>query len=170
MRRYLRYLIIFLIIIICFLLQTTFFQTFALAGVSPNLLIIIVVSIAYMGGKNQGIIIGLICGLLYDFIYSDVIGLYSLIYMFIGYINGFLNKIYYSDDFTMPIFIIGISDFIYGISVYIFEFLLRGKLNILFYIRRIILPETVYTLLISVILYKILHSINSKIETKEGEV
>lgn len=156
-----------LIIIICFVLQTTFFQALALADVVPNLMLIVTVAYGYMGGEKEGIYVGLCCGLLIDLFFGGVIGLYALIFMVIGYLNGVLNKIYYTDDLIIPLILIAISDIFYNFYYYITEFLLRGRVNLMFYFRRIILPEVVYTVLISVVLYKLLHTLHRISKRKE---
>lgn len=43
---------VFIIIAICFLLQTTLFQALSFASISPNLLIIVVSSFGFMRGKK----------------------------------------------------------------------------------------------------------------------
>lgn len=159
----------FFVIILCFLLQTTVFQSIALADVVPNLLLIITVAIGYMRGRKEALFTGLFCGLLIDLTYGRVIGLFGLFFMIIGYLNGFCNKVYYKDDFTIPVVLVGISDFFYSFFYYIFEFLLRSRLNLGFYIRRIILPELVYTVLVSVVVYKLLHTLNGLLERLENK-
>ena len=140
------------------------FHYIALANIVPNLIIILVAATAYMRGKTTGMLLGLFSGLLVDLIYGNyIIGLYALIYMLLGYLIGFTNRYYSNDDYTLPIVIIGVSDLIYGFSYYIFEFLLRGRLNLLYYFRRIILPEIIYTVAVSVLLYKLLHMINNRL-------
>ncbi|MDF2845633.1 MAG: putative rane protein [Herbinix sp.] len=159
-----RFIVYFLEILICFLIQSAMFHYIALANIVPNLIIILVAATAYMRGKTTGMLLGLFSGLLIDLIYGNyIIGLYALIYMLLGYFIGLTNRYYSNDDYTLPIVIIGVSDLIYGFSYYIFEFLLRGRLNLLYYFRRIILPEIIYTVAVSVLLYKLLHMINNRL-------
>lgn len=164
-------LIVYIIeIILCFLIQSAMFHYISLASIMPNLLLILVVSTAYMRGRIPGMMIGLFSGLLVDLMYgSYIIGLYALMYLLIGYFIGFLNRFYSNDDYTFPIIIVAISDFIYGFFYYIFEFLLRGRLNFLYYLRRFIFPEIIYTVAVSVFLYKLLHMINNRLEHKPDE-
>lgn len=151
-------------IIICYVLQTSMFGYINLADIMPNLLLILVVSYAYMRGRMTGLLLGLFSGLLIDLMSGGyIIGLYALIYMLIGYCIGYTYRYYSNDDYTFPILIIAVSDFAYGLLFYIFEFLLRGRLNFLFYLRRLILPEIIYTLVVSVVLYKLLHMINNRL-------
>ncbi|WP_167956490.1 rod shape-determining protein MreD [Anaerosporobacter faecicola] len=159
-----RFFMFFITIIVCFLLQSTVFQALSLAGVAPNLLLIVTVAAGYMYGRTKGIYVGLACGLLVDICYGDIIGLFGLMYMCIGYLNGYAHKIYFRDDYTMPIILVSISDFLYGFFYYVFLFLLRNRLNFFFYLRRIILPELIYTVVVSIVLYKILHILNVKLE------
>ncbi|MDD3173675.1 MAG: rod shape-determining protein MreD [Herbinix sp.] len=166
-------LIIYIIeIIICFIIQSAMYDYISLADIMPNLLLILVVSTAYMHGRMSGLMLGLISGLLIDLLNGGyVVGLNALLYMLIGYFIGFTYKYYSDDDYTLPIIIIAVSDLIYGFFYYVVEFLLRGRLNFLFYLRRLIIPEIIYTVAVSIFLYKLLHMINKRLEHKtEKEV
>lgn len=66
MRRVLSIIIIFLIFILIYLLQSNFFNWFTIAGVKPNLFIILSLFIGIFIGKTYGGIIGIIFGLLLD--------------------------------------------------------------------------------------------------------
>ena len=43
-----------------------------------------------------------------------------------------------------------------------FSFLLRGRLNIFLYLRNLILPEIIYTVVVGLVIYKIMHRIEDK--------
>lgn len=135
----------------------------------PNLLIILVVSNAYMRGKMTGMSVGFFSGLLLDILFGNVIGLYAMLLLIIGYIAGFANRIYSRDDFTLPLIFIAIANFVYQFLYYIFEFLLRGKLDFLFYFRTLILPEVIYTVAAAIFLYKLLQLINHALDRNELE-
>ena len=61
------------IIIICFLLQSTLFQALSFAAISPNLLIVVVSSFGFMRGKKEGMFIGFFCGLIVDMFFGNVL-------------------------------------------------------------------------------------------------
>ena len=155
------------IIIICFLLQCTLFKALAIASISPNLLIIVTSSFGFMRGKRDGMFIGLCSGLLMDLFYGDVIGFYALIYMYIGYFNGFFRKIFYPEDIKLPMILISASDLFCNLLVYFSMFLFRGRLAFQYYFMHIIAPEWVYTIMVTVFLYFILLMINQKLEKSE---
>lgn len=155
-------------IIVFYILQCTLFKTIALASVSPNLLIILTFAAGFLRGKKEGMYVGFFAGLILDLFYGKVIGFNALLYMYIGYINGFFNMVFYDDDVTMPIGLVCVSDFIYNFVFYIFSFLLRNRLNFGYYLIHIILPEMVYTVVITLLIYRIILKVNRKLEAFEN--
>lgn len=155
-----RIIVIILEMLICFLLQTTVFRWFALAGIVPNLLLILTVSYGFMKGKIEGLIVGLACGFIIDLAYGNVLGLYAAIFMTIGFFIGHLTKVLNTNDNFIPILLVSISQLSYFLLSYIFTFLLRGRLNIIFYFITIGLPEIVYTTLVSIFAYRIINKID----------
>lgn len=162
-----RKLSVFAIVVICFLLQSTLFQTLSFASISPNLLIVAVSAFGFMRGRKEGMWIGFFSGLLMDIFFGSIIGFYALIYMYIGYINGFFRKIFFPEDIKLPLILIAASDMACSIMVYLFLFLLRGKFQFNYYLMHIMLLELVYTILVSLIIYFIILKINQKLEVIE---
>ena len=158
---------IFFIIVICFLLQSTVFQALSFASISPNLLIVVVSSFGFMQGRKEGMWIGLFCGLLLDIFFGDVFGFYTIVYMVIGYIHGMFRKIFYPDDIKLPMMLILGSDLVLGLIMYLLRFLSRKKVHFGYYLGHIIIPEMVYTLVITLGLYFILLKINQHLEKIE---
>ncbi len=149
-----RFIVTSIIIFTAYLAQTTLMADIRIAGVVPNLLLVVVALVGYINGRTQGMITGLILGLIYDCQYAGVIGLYALFYMCLGYVNGICHKIFFRDDYTLPVIMVTASSLALGFMTYVFEFLLRSRLNFNYYLRNIIVPETVYTVFIAVLLLK----------------
>lgn len=156
-----------IVIFVCFLLQTSFFVAFKLANVTPNILIILISSIAIMRGQKEGMVVGFVCGILIDLLYSPYLGIFAFIYMMFGFVDGYFNKVYYANDILMPMLVIGFSDLTYGLCMYIGYGLLHNHLHFLTYFGRIILPETVYTAAIGMVLYRVFFRINKWLENYE---
>ena len=156
-----------LVILACFILQTTVFQTLAIGSIVPNLLLIATISFGFMRGKITGIWTGFLCGILKDLFYGNLLGFYALVYLCIGYGAGCCTKIFYDEEIRVPMFLVAVGDLIYGLAVYGFQFLMRGRIEIFFYLRRIIIPEAIYTVLITVVLYKLLFILNKKLTELE---
>ena len=163
----LRKFILFLIISICYVLQTTTFQTLSFANITPNLLIIVVASFGLMRGRKEGMYIGFFSGLLIDIFCGFYLGIYALLYMYVGYLTGLFQKRFYPEDIKLPLLIISVSDFLSNIIIYLILFLTRSRFDFGYYFSNIILPELVYTMIITIFLYLLLLKINQKLEAYE---
>ena len=162
-----RFIVSFLLVISCFVLQSTVFKSIAFGGIIPNLMIVLTASFGFMRGEKAGILFGFFCGLLADIFFGTVIGLYAMIYMYIGYANGKFNMIFYPEDIKLPLALIFVSDMAYGLLSYIILFLMRGRFHFTYYLIHIILPEMVYTIVVTLIFYPFLLWINKKLEDRE---
>lgn len=168
MKKYLkRICICAVIILVCFLLETTIFQKLALASIVPNLLIVVTSSFGFMRGKKEGLIIGFVCGILKDVLGGSLLGFYALIYMIIGYCNGFFKRVFYDEDIKLPMVLIAVSEFVYSISIYVFLFMLKSDFQFWYYLGHIIMPELVYTILVTLGLYQVILHINRRLEEDE---
>ena len=156
-----------IIIIVCYLLQSTLFQVLSFAGISPNLLIVVTSAFGFMRGQKEGTWIGLFCGLCMDIFSGNTLGFYALLYMYVGFLNGYFRKLFYPEDIKLPMLLIGGSDLLYNVAVYFFLFLFRNKYQFWYYLKNIILPELVYTMLVTIVLYMILLKINQHLELIE---
>lgn len=92
--------------------------------------------------------------------------LYSL-YLLIGYVNGMFRKVFYPDDIKLPMILILGSDFVLNLAIYLLRFLPRKKIHFGYYLFHIMIPEMVYTLVITIALYFIILKINRHLETIE---
>ncbi len=143
-------------ILAALLLQTAVFPYLEIAGIAPDLMMIVTVAAGYQKGRLPGMFTGLACGLLLDVTSSGVLGVYALFFLFIGYLNGLAKEYYVVNDTFLPLLLLAISELAFSALVYVFEFLIRGKLNVLFYLRRIMFPRVLYTVVAGIVLYKIL--------------
>ncbi len=162
-----RFVTIAILIYVCFLLQTSVFPSFELAGVVPNVLVILVSTFGFMRGRKTGLLIGFICGFLLDLFLGYYLGLFALVYMGIGYLNGYFRKIFFGDDIKFPLVLIGASDVIYGFVIYVIMFLFRGRTDISFYLMQVIIPEAVYTVVTAIPLYYIIFRLNQHFNRSE---
>ncbi|MFQ9515442.1 MAG: rod shape-determining protein MreD [Eubacterium sp.] len=167
--RFLKVIITGFIIIVAFVLQSFISLNTGQTVATPNLLVLVTCIFGFMRGCNYGSITGLICGLLVDVFFGDVIGLYALIYMYVGFFSGLFKKMFYSDHVFMPMLLVFSSDFIFNLACYIFRFLLRNKLDFSFYFDKIIFPEMIITTFITFLLYKLFYLLNEKIFTQKQE-
>ncbi|MBO4889408.1 MAG: rod shape-determining protein MreD [Lachnospiraceae bacterium] len=156
-----------LLILIGYLIQSTMIRILPMGGVAPNILIILTSCFGFMRGKKEGMFVGFISGLVIDILFGNIIGFYALAYLVIGYLNGFFASIFYPEDVKLPMVLITSSELVYCFIVYVFRFLIQGKLRFGYYFLHVILPEIVYTIFVTIIFYKIILSINEWLEDLE---
>ena len=160
-----RFIISFISIILLYVLQSTIFTTyFSIAGITPNLILMFSCIVGFMRGRRSGMFIGFFGGMLVDIMNGGIIGLTPLMYLFIGYFNGLFYKEYSKEQLLLPIGLVALSDFAYGFTFYFFNFLFRNRLNLGFYFSRIIIPEIVYTVVVTIFAYILVYLINRQLD------
>lgn len=162
-----RKVITFFIILISFFLQSTLFVKLKFGAVSPNLMLVVTSSFGFMRGRKSGMAVGAISGLLVDIFWGQLLGFHTLLYTVIGYLNGSFERLFYDEDIKLPIVLISASEFLYGICIYVFVYMLQGDFEFGTYLFSIIIPELVYTILVTLILYQVILHINRKLESEE---
>lgn len=163
----LRKFITVILVLISFLLQCTLFKSWSFASVSPNLLLIITFMAGFMSGKRNGMFTGFIAGMLIDLSYGNVIGFNTLLLVYIGYVNGMFNKMFYDEEITLPLALLVGSEFSFSFIYYVFTFLLRGRISFGYYFIHLILPEMAYTVVVAVLLYRLFLRLNRRLNEFE---
>lgn len=141
---------------ILFILQSAVFSKLNIGGIIPNLLIVLTACSGFMVGETSGLLVGFFCGAVMDLFYAPFMGFYAVIFMYLGFFNGKLCNLFYPEDIKLPMVMITVTDLLYGLSCYVFLFLLRGRFDFSFYFGHIIFPEVIATVLSSLVLYPIL--------------
>ncbi len=148
--------------IVTALMQTVWPVSLTIASIRPNLVVILTASFSLMCGRKTGMLMGFWTGLLLDIFSGGTIGFYALIYAWTGFLMGYSYRIFYDDDIKTPLLLIAGSDLLYGLYQYIGTFLLRGRIHFFFYLRRIIIPEMIFTVILGVFVYQLNFWINKK--------
>lgn len=160
-------LLVFIIIISCFILQTSILPMILSSDITPNLMIIVTASYGFMFGDRKGMCIGLVCGLLSDIYFGPLIGFEAGVYAVIGYFSGKFQKILYVEDLAFPLSLIAVCDFVYGFLTFVFLFAMRNRLFMRAFLMQRMLPEMVYTLLAALPLYPLLRFLYNKYMRKK---
>ncbi len=74
-----------------------------------------------------------------------------------------LNHFVIEDDHKIPIFCVAISDIVYSLITYCLQFLFHGHFDFGYYFLNIILPEFIYTVILSIVLYPCFIFIENKV-------
>ena len=81
--------------------------------------------------------------------------------------NGLFEQLFFDEDIKLPLFLITLSEFLYGIVIYFLMFLLKSDFKFPYYLGRIIVPELIYTIMVTLIVYPLILWVNHKLEVEE---
>jgi rod shape-determining protein MreD len=150
-----------------FILQTTWLKYISILGVVPMTAILIVVCYAILRGDVEGAVVGFSAGLLQDIFFMDYIGLYALLFAVTGFVCGKPFKDFFTDSFLLPVILVMLAILGYETVFYFINFVMRGRY--FDYFRIIILPETIYTMLLAIPVYRLVFALNKWLEQHEGK-
>lgn len=153
-----------LLILLAFTVQNCVFPLLPFLAATPNLLLILTFSFGFIHGRNAGMFYGILSGLLLDLFYSGPFGFYTLIYVYIGYFNGIFTRYYYEDYIALPLILSVVNGLWYSLYIYIFRFLIRGRLNLPYYFIKIMLPEIIFTAVTTLLVYRLFLSASRRLE------
>lgn len=157
-------LINMMFIVLAFTVQNCVFPLLPFLWAVPNLLLILTFSFGFIHGKTAGMLYGVFSGLLLDLFYSGPFGFYTLIYIYIGYINGIFTRYYYEDYINLPLILSVANELMYCMYIYVFRFLIRGRLDLPYYFRNIMLPEIIFTSVTTLLVYRLFLSASRRVD------
>lgn len=157
-----------LLMFLAFTVQNGVFPLLPFLSASPNLLLILTFSYGFIHGKEAGMFYGLLAGILLDLFYSGPFGFYTLLFINIGYFNGIFTKYYYEDYITLPLILSLVNELVYNVYIYVFRFLIRSRLDLLYYLKEIIIPETIFTIVTTLLIYRFFLFTNRRLEEMEN--
>ena len=166
MKKVLIHISLIITFIVIYLLQSILFSHFTIAGIMPNMFVIFMMFIGLYMGRTMGTIYGIMAGILIDFWVGKNIGLTSVALALIGIISGALEKTL-SKDSRITVLLMGvICTIIYEIALYFLQFIVLGiNVEILNFIK-ILLIETIYNILLIIILCPIISNVGYEVENE----
>lgn len=163
-----RFFVTAVIIVLNFIIQSTFLHGIEIINIVPNTAIIVIVSFAFMRGEYEGATIGFTVGILQDMFFCRYVGMNAFLGMMTGYLCGKFCADFFTENFLIPLLMTSASTFLYGFVFYVFNVLILGYTDLFYFLSNIIIPETAYTALFSVFMYKLFYIVNEKLEKRES--
>jgi len=152
--------------ILIYLLQSIFFSEFTIAGIMPNIFIILMLYIGLYMGRTIGIIYGIIFGIFIDIWIGKTLGLTSIALASVGVISGLLDKTFSKDSRLIVILMGIICTIIYEVILYFMQYLaMKINVEILQFIK-ILFVEIIYNVIIIIILYPLIKVTGYEIENE----
>lgn len=152
--------------ILIYLLQANFFSWFNIAGVMPNLFVILVLFIGLFGTKPMGVIYGLVIGIILDLIIGTRVGINSIGLGLIGFLAAIFDK-NFSKDSRMTIMVMGIAaTAIFELLIYLLNYIFIGTSVEIINFIKILIIEIIFNLILTIIVYPIIQKSGYYIENE----
>ena len=159
-----RILIYFALIMLAFILQTCIFPLIDFLWISPNLLLIVTFSYGLIYGSSTGILCGFFAGLMMDLFYNEPFGIFILLYCYLGFFSGMFKDNYRTDSLILPLLVCFLCELCYNAAMLIYRLMMLGSLNLRFIFTKMILPDIFFTMVVTVIAYRIFLRVNRKLD------
>lgn len=105
------------VVIVALALQSTLLARMTLLGVIPQLVLVVVVSLAYLEGQRVGLVMGFFGGLLQDLLlFQSILGLTALVYTLIGYSVGVFRQYAPSESVWTPVLCVALATAVVELS------------------------------------------------------
>ena len=135
------------------ILQTSVFGKLTYIGAVPDLMLCIVLGVAYFNGRHHGAITGLASGALIEAIASSGIVLLPLFYMIFGYVAGHYARAVQPKRFIPYLIYLLFALFLRAGITFLYTCLIYQQINLLQIFAHAVLPEMLTTALAGICLY-----------------
>ena len=140
-------------IVLSIVLESAFFPFITIAGVVPNITLILLICLALRHDAEKGALIGLLAGLTKDIVVGRIIGVSGITFMLLGYFIGKYNHKIFPDHLTTPL-ILTLLGTLFHESVYLlFVFFLGYQVDLMLAVTQIWILQGIYNFLLVVPVY-----------------
>ncbi len=164
MKRVLIVISMIILFFIIYFLQANFFTWFTIAGVYPNLFVIMALFVGLFMSKSTGIPLMLFLGICLDFFIGKKVGLSAIMLSAIVIIGGLLAKNFSKDSRITIILMTIAATVIYEIGFYILNIMLLGTAIEIVPFAKILLVEILYNVILTIIFYPLIQKVGYYIE------
>ena len=159
-------IVLILVALIIYYLQSNFFTWFNIAGVMPNLFVVFVLFVGLFASRTVGTIYGVVIGLFLDLLLGLQVGINAVTLGLIGFLAGVFDKNFSKDSrMTIMIMVLG-STFLAEALNYLLNYMfLSINVEIVNFII-ILVIEIIYNLILTIILYPLMQKTGYYIENE----
>lgn len=149
------------------IIQSTVLTSISMYGVKMNLLMVFIVAIALIRGSKEGAWVGFFAGLAQDMTSGKLLFFYALIGLYVGLIIGLTSRKIYRENFLVVVFFTFVTTIIYELVVFIFGIYIFTGNGILYSLGSVIVPETMYNVIVSVFMYIFVIKIEDRLDQQD---
>ena len=165
MKKVLIGVITYISFLIIYFVQANFFDWFTIAGVSPNLFIILALFLGLFTNYYFALIMSVIMGLTIDFeVGRQFVGTTAVMLTIVSVLATYLDKNFSKDSRLTIIIMVIVSTIVYEIGLYalnMFIFSYEAKMGVFV---KILLIEVLYNVIITSVLYEPIRKLGNLLE------
>ncbi|MHB0976546.1 MAG: rod shape-determining protein MreD [Candidatus Aquicultorales bacterium] len=149
-------------LILALLLQASIVPRVAIAGVQPDVVLIVVVLIGFSEGSVNGGLFGFGGGLLQDLLLGgQVVGLSAFSKSVVGFISGLVERTIFVENVLLPMGAILVASVVNEFTYAGFNFILGEQVGLSKLFFDIALPTAVYNALVMPLIYVLYHRLTA---------
>ncbi len=134
-------------------LQAAVAPHMAIFGVTPNFILLVVVTLAMVEGPTPGAVAGFVGGLIFDMLGSGPIGPGALVLTAVGFLAGSLARNMFSESWVMPVTVVAVASVVTELVYGALLAFIGAEQQFLDIILTIVLPGALYNTLLAMLVY-----------------
>ncbi len=148
-----RRIAVFIGAVVLYLINSGLLSRIPYLSAVPNLSLVYVFSTGVFWGAPMGLAVGVFSGLMLDVYEGVVLGFYAILFMMVGASAGFFHQRIDEEMPAVPLAMGFFYELLYSLYVFVFRFMIRNRLQLGQYVKEVILPEMILTLIAGVLIY-----------------
>lgn len=140
-------IILALTIVFSIVIESALFPFISIAGVVPNVTMILVISLALRQNDEKAAVIGFAAGLTKDIVVGRIIGISGITFMLIGYFIGRYNHKIFPDHLTTPIILTILGTLFHEAIYLLFVFFLGYQIDLFVAVSQVWIIQAIYNFL-----------------------
>lgn len=152
-----------LVILLATVLQATIIPLLSVEGVSPDLLLVVVVSVSLLLGKEHGVGIGFFAGLIQDLASGNIFGVNVLSKLTTGFVFGMAERKVFKEHILLPILAVAVATVFSSLLAILLLVMFGYKIDFIPAIIARVLPAVLYNMILSIPIHKGIYKLSVKL-------
>ena len=164
MKKFLFGVLLYFVFLIFYFIQTNFFSWFTIAGISPNIFIILILFLGLFTDNKFSLMLSLLIGVTLDLVVGKTLGVTAITFCLISIVCSYFDKNFSKDNkISILLLIIGITT-VYEVITYFLNCLIL-EINIeIVPFARILAIEVFYNAILTFIFYNLILKLGGLLE------
>ncbi len=153
------------IVVTALALQSTLLARITVLGVIPQLVLVVMVSLAYSNGERVGVVTGFAGGMLQDLLISQsIVGLTALVYTLIAYGVGTLREYAPPQSVWAPVFSVAIASAVAELSYAVLAIMLGQPWVSLAFTAKVAGLVVLYNTLLTPLVFPLIRKVSERFQ------